>query len=75
MKKYDKPIIMTLKKYAIIGVAKDFDEAKDRTEIVSVTNLHRFCSDMQIEPLFLKKEEIDVCIQKYIEMRDKASTG
>lgn len=75
LKKYEKPIVMTLKKYAIIGSAKDFDEAKDKSEIISVTNLHRFCSDMQIEPLFLKKEEVDVCIQKYIEMRDKASSG
>jgi hypothetical protein len=66
---------MTLKKYAIIGFAKDFDQAKDRTEIISVQNLHRFCSEMQIEPLFLKKEEVDVCIQKYIELRDKASNG
>jgi len=48
----------------VIGSAKDFDQALMRSEVISITNLHRLCSYYQIEPLFLKKEEVDVCIQK-----------
>jgi len=64
LKKYDKPILQTLKKYALIESNQDFSQAQTKSENISVTNFHRFCSDMQIIPLFLKKEEIDICITK-----------
>lgn len=64
LKKFEKPMYSSLKKYAVIGSARDFDQALIKSEIISITNLHRLCSEYQIEPLFLKKEEVDVCIQK-----------
>lgn len=44
LKKYEKPIWHTLKKFAVIGSAKDFDQALMRSEVISITNLHRLCS-------------------------------
>lgn len=45
LKKYQKPILTALKKYAIIGNARDFDQSQVESENISVINLHRMCSD------------------------------
>jgi len=60
-----------MRKYSLIGNTSNFDESNAKKDVVAFNHIHRYLSDMQVVPIFLRKEEVDVLLQKWVEIYDR----